>query len=259
MLASIKAEWYKLTHRAYPFLFLFFTMGCAVLIVLATKILQPIMERYQMGYEADQVLEMGFYCASNITWYLLIITEDVAFTSEYKYRTMKNVITRGENRVQLYLVRLLMAFSVLALGVLFVTLTYAISVGIFYAGDSSLGLTAYMNLGKQVLCGLFLWMGSQSLLHMMAFLIPNEMLWGCGYLAIFSFLPNGVWILKSVFEHSAALDLFSESLLTTQMSVLVNEGVSDAGMILKCLFMGVAYMVVTTLVGILFFRKNEMR
>lgn len=259
MIASLKAEWYKLTHRAYPFIFLLLSMGCAVIIVLVTKILLPMMEHFNMGYDAGQVLDMGFYASSSIVWYLLIITEDIAFTSEYKYRTMKNVITRGENRTKLYLSRLIMACTVLTIGVVLVTVTYMISVKIFYGADPTLTLDGYVSLTKQVLCGLFLWMGSQSLIHMMAFLIQNEMLWGCGYLAIFSFLPNGVWILKSVFGENAALDLFSDALLTTQMTNLVNDGVQDAGTMLNCFLMGAAYMAVTTVVGILFFRRKEVR
>lgn len=259
MIASLKAEWYKLTHRAYPFIFLLFSMGCAVLIVLVTKVVLPMMERFNMGYDAGQVLDMGFYASSNIVWYLLIITEDIAFTSEYKFRTMKNLITRGENRTKLYLSRLCMACMVLVIGVVVVTLTYMVSVRIFYGADPSLTLDECLSLAKQVLCGLFLWIGSQSLIHMMAFLIQNEMLWGCGYLAIFSFLPNGIWILKSVFGDNVVLDLFSDSLLTTQMTNLVSDGVQDAGTILTCFLMGAAYVIVTTVVGIFFFRKKEVR
>ncbi|MBQ4523194.1 MAG: ABC transporter permease [Lachnospiraceae bacterium] len=259
MIASLKAEWYKLTHRAYPFIFLLLCMGCAMIIALVTKLILPMMEHFNMGYDAGQVLDMGFYASSSIVWYLLIITEDIAFTSEYKFRTMKNVITRGENRTKLYLSRLFMACMVLALGVVLVTLTYMVSVRIFYGADPTLTLDGYADLTKQVLCGLFLWLGSQSLIHMMAFLIQNEMLWGCGYLAIFSFLPNGVWILKSVFGDNVALDLFSDALLTTQMTNLVNDGVQDAGTILTCFLMGAAYMIVTTVIGILFFRRKEVR
>ncbi|MBQ2239042.1 MAG: hypothetical protein II321_06345 [Lachnospiraceae bacterium] len=259
MIASLRAEWYKLTHRAYPFIFLLLSMGCAALIVLVTKMILPMMEHFNMGYDAGQVLDMGFYASSNIVWYLLIVTEDIAFTSEYKFRTMKNVITRGENRTKLYLSRLFMGWMVLVIGVVLVTLTYMACVRIFYGADPSLTLEGYVSLAKQVLCGLFLWMGGQSLIHMMAFLIQNEMLWGCGYLAIFSFLPNGVWILKSVFGDNVLLDLFSDSLLTTQMTNLVNDGVQDAGTVLSCFLMGAVYVIVTTMVGILFFRRKEVR
>lgn len=259
MIASLKAEWYKTTHRAYPFIFLSLCMGCAIIIVLVTKLVLPMMERFNMGYDAGQVLEMGFFAASNIVWYLLIITEDIAFTSEHKFRTMKNVITRGQNRTKLYLSRLIMAFMVLILGAVVVTLVYMLSVRIFYGADPSLTLEGYFSLAKQMLCGLFLWMGGQSLIHMMAFLISNEMLWGCGYLAIFSFLPNGVWILKSVFENQKIIDLFNDSLLTTQMTNLANDGAQDGEMMLKCFLMGMAYMIVTTLIGVLIFRKKEVK
>lgn len=259
MLMTLKAEWYKLTHRAYPFLFLMFSCGCAGIIVLVTKLILPMMERFNMGYDGGQVLDMGVFAASNIVWYLLIITEDIAFTSEYKFRTMKNIITRGQSRTSLYLSRLIMAGIVLTIGVVIVTIVYMISVTIFYAGDSSLTIDGYVSLAKQVLCGLFLWLGSQSLLHMMAFLIQNEMLWGCGYLAIYSFLPNGIWILKSVFGDNAILDLFSNMLLTTQMDKLVEDGVENVEMMLTCFLMGVGYIAVTTFIGIFFFKRKEIK
>lgn len=95
MLNYMKSELYKTFHRKYLYIF----TGICSLLCIGVNLLMLFPEVGSANFEG--MLGIGMMMFPAVT-YLMLITTDIVFSDEYKHGTLKNVISYGIPRWQVY-------------------------------------------------------------------------------------------------------------------------------------------------------------
>lgn len=259
MLNYIRAEFYKLLRRPYTYI--------ALGVMLALEALYASMFAFHnahsmatpFGGAVVTLVEMG-----TIGFCTCLLTGDIVFAGQYKNSTLKNEVSFGLSRTQIYLGKLL-AQTLLSvvylvvmmgffLGLCAVCLPMESGAGFYFAAD------ALTIVGYFLAVGLPLWVGAQAALCMCLFLVNGEMASSFLYVGI-------VFVLETIVELVGLLagggvgkllltihPYFPRTMLDGAKAV-----VGDMGYLGRAWIVGAFWVVLCTAIGLYGFRKKEIK
>lgn len=260
MLNYIRAEIYKLLRRPYTYI----TLG----ILLALEGLYASMFAFHnahsmatpFGGAIVTLVEMG-----TIGFCVCLLTGDIVFAGQYKNSTLKNEVSFGISRTQIYLGKLiaqtLLSIVYLAimmaffLGLCAVCLPIESEAAGFYSAQDALTIVGYF-----LAVGLPLWIGAQAAVCMCQFLVAGEMAGSFLYVGI-------VFVLETIVELTGLLagggvgkllltihPYFPRTMLDGAKAV-----VGDPVYLGQAWIVGAFWMVVCTAIGLYGFHRKEIK
>ena len=259
MLNYIRAEIYKLLHRPYTYI----TLG----IMLVLEGLYASMFAFHnshslvtpFGGAVVNIVGLGA-----IGFAMCMITGDIVFAAQYKNSTLKNEVSFGLSRTQIYLGKLL-AQTLLSLAYLVVMMAFFIGLCAvclpmngpagFYSSRDALIIVGYF-----LAAGIPLWIGGQAAVCMCQFLVNGEM--------ASSFLYVGVvFVLDTTLEVAGLLiqGWFGNLLLKIRqhfpMPLLsgAKEVVGNMDYLGMTWLVGAFWLAACTAVGLYAFHKKEIK
>ena len=259
MLNYIRAEIYKLIHRPYTYI--------ALGVILALEALYASMFAFHnahsmatpFGGAIVTIVEMGV-----IGFCICLITGDIVFAGQYKNSTLKNEVSFGLSRTQIYLGKFL-AQTLLSIVYLLVMMAFFLGLcavclpmegpATFYSASKALTIMGYF-----LAAGLPLWVGAQAAVCMCLFLIHGEMAASFLYVGI-------VFVLETIVELVGLLagggvgkllltihPYFPRTMLDGAKAV-----VGDMGYLGRAWIVGAFWVIVCTAVGLYGFRRKEIK
>lgn len=88
----LKSEFFKLSHRAYPYTLLIIGTVIAILINVSVWYALNVIH-IPFEIEGSDLLMAGLYMMASIVWYCIIFTTDIGFSGEWRNNTMKNIVS----------------------------------------------------------------------------------------------------------------------------------------------------------------------
>lgn len=268
MVNSIQAEIYKLTRRPY---FYVLNLCCAAFALLVIGCLAYI--KYTAPANQDAV---NFPFSMNILLlgmpvglYLVAVGGDAVFSEQYKYNTLKNEVSYGLTRVQVYLSRLVVTL-------LLMIVVFVVTIGVYLLASlvllgipsdemamMSFGMNAAQSvqmmlqmLGYYILASFPLWLGALSLAIACYFLIRGSNMAGIAFLALMVGVPA---ILNNLgkYVHPMFHSLYHLT-LDYMGGLVVSAERMDWALMGRCWIIGLAWAVISTAVGLFFFSRREI-
>lgn len=261
MVNYLSAECYKAFHRKYFYLFLaaILALASAFMVLLRVEGLRQTQTAEGMiMVQQVSVSELLGILAMSLSsgLYFLLVAEDVVFSDQYKYNTLKNEVSYGLPRIRIYLGKLISSaiVAVVMCGGL-IGGYLGLSFLLFPGGE---GLReSFRTLGQWLLVAFPLWMGGLGLGLFLQFTMKSTAA-TITYVLIIGFLGSGFLDLMTVFLPSLEpmADVVRTLSLNTPFSML-REGNPEELMGYAWL-LGMAWLGGTTLVGLFCFRKKEI-
>lgn len=189
MFNYIRAEVYKLLHRPYTYI----ALGVMLILEALYASMFAFHNAHSMatpfGGAVVTIIELG-----TIGFCTCLLTGDIVFAGQYKNSTLKNEVSFGLSRTQIYLGKLLaqtilsivylVVMMVFFLGLCAVCLPMESEAGFYSAAD------AMTIVGYFLAVGLPLWIGGQAVVCMCLFLVNGEMAASFLYVGIVFVLEN---------------------------------------------------------------------
>lgn len=254
MLNYLHAELYKVLRRKYTWITLVVVMAMEALLVAGWVFTNVNGNHVTFGTGAGvltMLLTMGLYAT--------ILTADMIFAGQYKYSTMKNEVSFGIPRARIYLGKLL-AQVILAVAACVVIVAFYLALcWLTLYHDPEADFLMMKAVGYCLLVALPLWLGAQALSCMLCFTFKSEIAASYTVAAVFAVVPAAIEITALLLGGAAG-----EVLMTVHRympSVLLDQARYVAGDMQLCgtaWIVGVAWVAVTTLVGLKIFSKREI-
>lgn len=255
----LSAECYKAVHRKYIYIFSAAMLGLVAAFMLLLRI-------EGMSQSGDGMLMVQRVSVSELLGilamalsaglYFLMIAADIVFSDQYKYNTLKNEVSYGLPRWQIYLGKL--TASALTAGILCLVLMGGyIGIGcvLFPAGeDFGTNLATF---AKWLLIALPLWLGGLGFFNMLQFLIKGSNAATVFYVMVV-FLGSGFMDLMEVFLPALQpmADLIRTISLNTPFILLRTQ--SPESVMTYAWALGMAWLTVSTIIGAISFQKKEI-
>ncbi|MDE7003804.1 MAG: ABC transporter permease [Oscillospiraceae bacterium] len=259
MLNYIRAEIYKLLHRPYTYITLGIMLALEGLFAAGFAFHNSNSFATPFGAAIVNIVDLGA-----IGFAMCMITGDIVFAAQYKNSTLKNEVSFGLSRTQIYLGKLL-AQTLLSLAYLVVMMAFFIGLCAvclpmngpagFYSSRDALIIVGYF-----LAAGIPLWIGGQAAVCMCQFLVNGEM--------ASSFLYVGVvFVLDTTLEVAGLLsqgwfgnvlvkisEYFPNTMLNNAKSV-----VGDLVYLGQAWLVGAFWLAACTAVGLYAFHKKEIK
>lgn len=187
MLAFIQGELYKVLHRKYIYIFILILSIIFVggsMYVLKGNILPatvPLTQHF--------VLQNGNFIALGVLVLLMLVLP--ILTEEYKYNTLKNLVTLNLSKAQIYLGKLFVQTSImLILAVVFIT-EFVFVLQAIPSGESAIG-KLLLEFILKIICTIPCYIATIVILNLMAILLKNAivicLVYYYGYIQIYMIL-----------------------------------------------------------------------
>lgn len=268
MVNSIQAEIYKLTRRPY---FYVFNLLCALFALLVIGCLAYVKYTAPSNQDAINfpfslnILLMGM----PVGLYLVAVGGDAVFSEQYKYNTLKNEVSYGLTRVQVYLSRLVVTL-------LLMIVVFVVTIGVYLLASlvllgipsdemsmMSLGMTTAQSvqmmmqmLGYYILASFPLWLGALSLAIACYFLIRGSNMAGIAFLAVMVGVPA---VLNNLGKYvNPAFHSLYHLTLDYMGGQVISAQNMDWALMSRCWLVGLAWAALSTAVGLFFFSRREI-
>ena len=260
MLNYVRAEIYKLLRRPYTYI----TLG----ILLALEGLYASMFAFHnshsmatpFGGAIVTLVEMG-----TIGFCICLLTGDIVFAGQYKNSTLKNEVSFGISRTQIYLGKLiaqtLLSIVYLAimmaffLGLCAVCLPIELEAAGFYSAQDALAIVGYF-----LAVGLPLWIGAQAAACMCLFLIHGEMAASFLHVGLIFVAPSVVEVAGLLLDGGIGeLLLKVHAYFPNTMLSNVKAVVGDPVYLGQSWLVGAFWVVVCTAIGLYGFHRKEIK
>jgi len=254
MLNYIKSELYKTTHRKYPYI----VIGVLSLICILVNIwVASIMKRHP-GIDRISMSEILMASTGMFTmiYYTVIMIVDIVFSDEYKHQTLKNTVSFGINRTKIYLGKFISELIVAIVSLVIVTSVLILSSYIFIGPDGATAVEALKNFGPKLIAVFPLWVVGLAIANLLAFNIKNNNILAFAYLGVVAVFPGIVSILanfKPIFVKIQSI------LVSNQIKLITSQDIISSGDIAKCYVLGIIYVTLITAIGVVSFRRREIK
>lgn len=246
MLNYLRAEFYKVFHRKYIYVF----TGVLVLLALFINVVMATSG-------SDQLMSVLFTSLIFLLMpvlYLFLFFADITGNEEYKVQTYKNAVSFGLSREKIYWSKLIVT-TVISVLCLAVVLVVFIGAGILLSGGSGLaGETAqlfFVRLGVSVP----LYLGCIGIAVMLAMVFRSTVAFVSVYIAFMGVTGNVFQLLGLKYDIFNTLKGY---LIPTQFDYMTMDPYGRPEM-LRAVVVGLAFFAVATVAGLLIFRKKEIK
>lgn len=255
MLNYIKSECYKTWKRLYTRIFLLvlvlfaFAMSAGIFIIhFVTQSDVPIF----------QLIMASGFAFIQTPIYFAIIFSDIVFSEEYKYRTLKNTLSFGITRTQIYFGKLIVSILLAVLTGLILFIVF-IGSALIFSGIPDDWSPLFM-LVNHFATALPIYFGALCLSHAAACLIPNNTAFSFTYIGIILIPPLFLFSLSAFFTAPFIAELNNWTLSTPLFDVLSNLdswiGLRD---FVHYFAVGALHVILSTVIGLFVFRKREIK
>ena len=258
MLNYIRAEIYKVLRRPYTYITLVVMLILEALYASMFAFHNAHSMATPFGGAVVTIVEMG-----TIGFCTCLLTGDIVFAGQYKNSTLKNEVSFGLSRAQIYLGKFL-AQTLLSIVYLVVMMAFFIALcalclpmeaGNFYSASDAMIIVGYF-----LAAGLPLWVGGQAVLCMCLFLVNGEMASSFLYVGI-------VFVVEAIVDLAGLLigGPVGNALLTIcryfprNMLERAQYVVGDMTYLGKAWLVGAFWIIVCTAIGLYGFRKKEIK
>ena len=257
MVKYFNAECYKAFRRSYIYIFtgVFLALVACFMFLLRVESRSVVDDTITMRVDMStligvilQGLTMGLY--------LLMIAADIVFSEQYKNNTLKNEVSYGIPRLRIYFGKLLAAFFVaLVLCAVLIGSYLGMGILLFPAGEAmgeSLRIFALC-----LLASLPLWMGGLGLFQMLLFFLKGSTTATVFYIMVLG-AGSGILDLFGIFLPSMkpVADLIRTISLSTPFNLMLQQG--PESVMGYAWALGMAWLGLSTLVGVVGFQKKEI-
>lgn len=234
-----------------------YVAGIVVLCLLANIAIIGFRSFYGMndGIYAYNLIQYAEGCFV-IPFYSCIIIADIVFGSEYPNPLIKDKVTIGLSRVQIYLGKFIAGIIA---GFIFALTAYVFFIGITFllmSSDGSLGWWVVEEFAEKVLVASPLWLAGLSIGTMFLFVFRNKKKAYIAFYLCVLLLPRLIMFFAAEPYEVEICRMIREFLMTEQFNklqfyVTVNEG--------RNLLLGVIHTVASCGIGIFVFQKREFQ
>lgn len=201
---------------------------------------------------------------------ILTLVVDAVFSDEYKYGTLKNPISFGISRGEMYFGKLIVEIVLMLVIVAWILVVYTASALVFSqlgAHDPIEWQAVSLFLQKTAL-SLPLWLGMLGILNMLVFAFRSNTLFGMSAVLVFSFPGPVLGMLASLrpwLEAVYKLTISRQFSLLTGGAGFMMGGPGPAArpvqpeIIPWCILVGLSWFAVSSIAGYLLFRRREMK
>ena len=246
MLNYIKAELYKGLNR------LSYKVTLLVLVLLSVSANALFRGPNVTALES---LDMAMSCLDAII-FLVILYIDV--TEELKDKTLRNVMVSGLSREKLYISKVIIPIIIAFITCIFILVFFVGSTFLFLK-PGNLSPAILINLALRLLCAIPLFIAAISFGVLLSFILKNQYAFAYTYAAIFALMGNFIKLLCALVSNKF-YGIYN-LLITTNISALTpikNPNLTLLQM-LHSAGLGFAYTIIFTIIGIIIFRKMEIK
>lgn len=254
MLNYVRAELYKVSHRPYPYVFLLVVMGLELLLLGGMAIANV---RTDVVHADATAMIMILFPMLTTGLYCTFVIGDMVFSEQYKHGTIKNEISFGIPRSRVYLGKLLTEGILgVALLVLIVAL-YLVFTLVLFQSDQSTGAMLRM-LGNALAGVLPLYLGALGVAHLCFMNLKSSV--AASFLPAFSFAAGGVIMGNLAHYGPGAFGVVGRAVYPILLTTPFDAMSVDIGwpFILNAWAIGFSWLIITTVLGLLLFRKKEI-
>ncbi len=246
MLNYIKAELYKdLNRLSYKITILILVLLSVTANVLFTG---PKVTALESMY-------MAMNCLPAVV-FLIMMYIDV--TEELKDKTLRNTLTSGLSREKLYISKLIIPIIISFITCIFI-LVFFVGSTLLFLKSGNLSSAILTNLLLRLLCAIPLYIAAISFGVLLSFILKNQYAFAYTYIGIFALMGTFIKLLCA-FVSNKFYGIYN-ILITTNISVLTpvkNSNLTSLQM-LHSIGLGFAYTIIFTIIGIIIFRKIEIK
>lgn len=256
MLNYIRAEFYKVFHRkSYLLITLAVVLGLEGLLVAGWVFTNA------NGNHIDFYTGARMMCAMlTVGCYATLLTGDMVFASQYKHSTLKNEVSFGLPRSRIYLGKLIVQ---LTMSILFCMVMVAFYLGLCWLTlyrDPELDRTAMQIVGYCLLTAFPLWVGIQALVCACYFFIKSDMAASVVVVAVFAVTAPVLELAAQLLAGTAGEMLMTlHDHMPTVMIETAPQVAGDWAYCGRAWIVGSAWFAVFTAIGLLGFRKKEIK
>ena len=261
MLNYIWAEFYKLVRRKYTYIALGVFLLLEGLLVAGHVFHNAHSIDTPFGGAVVIIVEMG-----TIGFCVCLLTADIVFAGQYKNSTLKNEVSFGLSRTQIYLGKLI-AQTLLSIAYLVVMMGFFLGAcAIFLPLESSEPLyympaaNALTIVGWFLAAGLPLWIAGQAAACMCQFLLQGEMTASFLYVGIILMLESILRVIGAL-SGGTVWDILSKicAYLPRPMLEAAKSTVGDWSYMGRAWLVGLFWLVSCTAIGLHGFNRKEIK
>ena len=260
MLNYIRAEFYKLLRRKYTYIVLGVFLLLEGLLVASFVFHNAHSKPTPFGGAIPIVVELGA-----IGFCVCLFTADIVFAGQYKNSTLKNEVSFGLSRTQIYLGKFI---SQTLLSILYLVVMMAFYIGAcavvlpleseaagFYSAPEALVIVGYF-----LAAGVPLWIGAQAVACMCQFLLQGEMAPSFLYVGIILMLESILQVIGAL-SGGRVWDILSKicAYLPQHMLETARSVVGDPVFLGKAWFVGLFWVAASTAIGLYVFNRKELK
>ena len=250
MVNYMRAEFYKVFHRRYTYIFLLVLLACEGLLVAGWAFTNANGNDVGFDFGAGvlaMMLSVGLYCT--------VLTGDLVFSDQYKFNTLKNEVSYGLSRLRIYLGKLLVSCITALVLCAVIIATYVGMCWVVLPHDVATVGQTLSNLGFCLLVALPVWLGCQALVMMFFFLLRSN--------TVASFLIVGVimavpQVLKLLGAMVHPVFRYAYNVMLTPVLDAAPNMVGDWRLVGFACAVGAGWFLMSTAIGVVIFRKREI-
>ncbi len=251
MVDYLRAECVKAFRRKYFYIALAVCLAGEVLLLLSSWL------TYTWGNPSITFSGTAKMVAAILTFglYATLITGDIVFSDQYKHNTLKNEVCYGLPRSRIYLGKLLVSMLVALAACVVLIAFYVGGCWLLFPHDGQEG-DLFALLGYCLAGALPLWLGSQALVMAVYFLVRSNTMAAFLSIGILSVLPAVLQVLGLLLN--PVFEMIRQVMPSVMLDTLRNM-VFQWDYVGLCWLVGVLWCVGATALGLVLFRKKEIR
>ena len=253
MLHYIKSELYRTTHRKYPYIL----VGGSSLLCIMVNIFVSIYTKDNPALPITMrdmlMISTGMF---TMIYYIVIVIVDIVFSDEYKHNTLKNTVSFGINRTKIYLGKFISEMIVATVSLIIVTIVLILSSYILIGPGEILVAETLKSFGSKLIAVYPLWVVGLAIANFLAFNIKSNNIFAFAYLGVVAVFPEIIKLLayvKPIFTKLQSI------LVSNQIKFISSQEMIIGRDITKSYILGVIYIVIITALGIISFRRKEIK
>lgn len=259
MLNYIKSEFYRNinTKGNYIFLFGFMAFACFLNIVLGTFANNDINFRYG----STNFSFSSFYTSMSAIMIICLLLVSLIYGQEFKYNTLKNSVSYGISRSQIYFSKFLVEVVICTINLILISFAYIISAYIMLE-DS--GIVHLNYLIRAIVACIPLFLVSVMVAHCLYFILENEISVGVSWVIIMIVIPKILSMLgRKIVVFDKIASCMPVNIMNTYTyqkgSISVFMSWNNQDVFIKCFIVGIVGTIIFYTLGLILFKKRDIK